>query len=44
VVELRAGAADIKVIPGPSCRWCPALPDCDEGRRHLDDEADAGGW
>jgi hypothetical protein len=21
--------------PGPSCRWCPALPDCAEGRAHL---------
>lgn len=42
VLELRAGAADIKVIPGPSCRWCPALPDCDEGRRHLEDDAESG--
>ena len=43
VVELRAGTDDVKIIPGPTCRWCPALPDCDEGLRHLDDEGDATG-
>jgi hypothetical protein len=42
IVELRGGAGDIEVIPGPSCRWCPALPDCDEGRRHLDERAETG--
>jgi hypothetical protein len=43
VVELRAGADDVKVIPSPVCRWCPALDGCDEGRRHLDDAADSVG-
>ena len=43
IVELRAGTDDVKVIPGPACRWCPALPDCDEGRRHQADDVDAGG-
>lgn len=27
--------------PGPSCRWCPVLDGCDEGRSHLDQDAGA---
>lgn len=27
---------------GPSCRWCPALPRCDQGRAHLSGVDDNG--
>ncbi|MCY4069177.1 MAG: PD-(D/E)XK nuclease family protein [Acidimicrobiaceae bacterium] len=27
--------------PGPACRWCPLLHDCETGAKHLDDDADS---
>lgn len=35
VVELRYEGRPATVSPGPFCRWCPVLPDCPEGTRHL---------
>ncbi len=35
IVALRTGQRTPGVLPGPACRWCPALDDCDEGRSHL---------
>ncbi len=29
---------------GPSCRWCPLLADCQEGRRWLDERDDTPAW
>ncbi|MCU1361620.1 MAG: hypothetical protein JWN99_2909 [Ilumatobacteraceae bacterium] len=38
VIERRAP----KKTTGSSCRWCPALPNCDEGRAHLSGVDDIG--
>jgi len=38
--ELNGGREPV-LRPGPPCRWCPALPTCDTGRRHLGDDPDA---
>lgn len=44
VVELRAKTRDARVVPGPSCRWCPARPDCEEGRRYLESDESGDDW
>ena len=41
-VELRAGTDDLRVVPGPACRWCSALAECEEGKHHLDEVAETG--
>ena len=33
---------DPGVAPGPSCRWCPVQPDCDEGTAYLEDSPEGG--
>ncbi len=38
IIDLRNAERQPATAPGPLCRWCPALEDCDEGRRHLDDD------
>lgn len=38
VVELRSAMREPAVAPGPLCRWCPVLDECDEGKRHTDDD------
>jgi hypothetical protein len=37
--ELKGGREPV-LRPGPPCRWCPALPTCETGRRHLGDTDD----
>ncbi|RMH85156.1 MAG: hypothetical protein D6683_01340 [Actinomyces sp.] len=37
MVALRSGQRVPTTRPGPACRWCVALDDCDDGRRHLAD-------
>ncbi|MFQ5558752.1 MAG: hypothetical protein ACE5GB_14755, partial [Acidimicrobiales bacterium] len=49
VLNLKAGGRPPRVTPGPPCRWCPALGDCTEGRRHLEGDdrvvdGDGAGW
>ena len=44
IVELLAGERDAGLLPGPACRWCPVLHDCDTGRRHLETADDDAGW
>ncbi len=43
VAHGRAEPADAGVAKrtGPACRWCPALPDCAEGTRHLHEDREA---
>ncbi|MEZ5167054.1 MAG: PD-(D/E)XK nuclease family protein [Acidimicrobiales bacterium] len=43
VLELSTGSRPPNVVPGPACRWCVALGDCEEGRRHLADDTDDDG-
>lgn len=38
IVELRNTAREPQTAPGPSCRWCPVLDECEAGRRHLEDD------
>jgi hypothetical protein len=35
LVALRHRLREPVYKPGPACRWCVALPECDPGRRHL---------
>jgi hypothetical protein len=44
MVDLETEARAPRLAPGPACRWCPVLDDCDDGRRHLHDEADVDEW
>ena len=44
LVELRADKREPRLAPGPVCRWCPVLHDCDTGRRHLDAADEDSGW
>lgn len=44
MLVLATGQRDPTVAPGPACRWCPVLPECDEGRRHLRDDDDDPDW
>ncbi len=41
LVGLAHGTVEPRLRPGPPCRWCVVLPDCDAGRAHLD-EHDSG--
>ncbi len=38
MVELANDQREPKLVTGPSCRWCPALHDCDSGKSSLEDE------
>lgn len=42
IIGLRRGGREPSVSPGPACRWCPVLSDCDTGRGYLDED-DSGG-
>jgi len=44
LVELRHGLRPPVHKPGPACRWCPALADCEPGRRHLAARDEDDGW
>ncbi|MGH9185276.1 MAG: PD-(D/E)XK nuclease family protein [Acidimicrobiales bacterium] len=35
MVALRHGGAQPVLRPGPACRWCPKLAECETGRSHL---------
>ena len=41
-VELVTGTRKPGVAPGPSCRWCPVQPDCDEGTAYLEGSPEGG--
>lgn len=43
-VQLKLGAAEPVLRPGPICRWCTLLETCDTGRRHLDARDADDGW
>ncbi len=36
LVRLTHGTVEPTLRPGPACRWCIRLPDCEAGRAHLD--------
>jgi hypothetical protein len=38
MVELRQHDRAPSKLPGPPCRWCQILDDCDEGRSHLEED------
>jgi len=38
IIELRNGDREPATAPGPLCRFCPALDDCDTGQQHLADD------
>ena len=40
LVGLAHGTVEPRLRPGPACRWCVALADCETGRAHLDDHDD----
>lgn len=40
MVELATAARPATRVPSWGCRWCPALDDCDTGRRHLGRDGD----
>jgi len=42
-VALRYEGHEPVLRPGAPCRWCPKRTDCDVGRRHLEERADADG-
>ena len=46
MVALANGVRAPVKVTGPSCRWCPVLADCDEGRSALSliDAADSDDW
>ncbi|MCB1258793.1 MAG: PD-(D/E)XK nuclease family protein [Acidimicrobiales bacterium] len=37
---LRHGGAEPSRRPGPACRWCPLLDECEQGQAHHRDDAD----
>lgn len=39
IIALRAGDREPATAPGPLCRFCPVLEDCDAGQRHLEDDS-----
>lgn len=39
LVGLAHGTVEPVLRPGPACRWCVALADCDAGRTHLADSS-----
>ena len=44
MVELLGEERDAALAPGPSCRWCPVLHECDTGLRHLEQADEDAGW
>ena len=44
IVELTTAAREPDRRPSWGCRWCPALEDCEPGRRHLDPDGDVEDW
>ena len=47
ILDARRRDREPTTAPGPPCRWCVALPDCDVGSRYLsdgDDTAGGDGW
>lgn len=40
MLVLATGQRDPDTAPGPACRWCPVLKECDDGQRHLRTEDD----
>lgn len=44
IVELLASEREPNLVPGPICRWCPVLDDCEAGRRHLDEDIEDSDW
>jgi hypothetical protein len=42
LIELTVEGREPVLRPGPPCRWCPLLADCDEGRAHLAREDEFG--
>lgn len=44
IIELKYETREAKTLTGPACRWCPALPNCQEGQTHLSsaDDEDLG--
>ena len=44
ILLLVGGRRDASTAPGPACRWCPVLTECDDGQRHLRDDKDDDGW
>ena len=47
ILDTRRRDREPRTTPGPSCRWCVALHDCEAGRRFLADGEETGlgnGW
>ncbi|MDG2027766.1 MAG: PD-(D/E)XK nuclease family protein [Acidimicrobiales bacterium] len=44
ILMLTSGQRDATTAPGPACRWCTALPDCEDGQRHLSEDEDDDSW
>ncbi len=47
ILDVRRRDRDPTTSPGPTCRWCIALDDCEVGRRYLSDgdgAASGDGW
>jgi len=39
ITTLRHGEREPATAPGPLCRFCPVLEDCDDGQRHTEDDS-----
>ena len=47
IIDTRKREREPRTAPGPACRWCVALHDCETGRRYLEDGDETGlgdGW
>lgn len=44
MLMLATGQRDATTAPGPACRWCPLLDECDDGQRHLREDDEANDW
>ena len=47
ILDTRKREREPKTAPGPACRWCIALHECETGRRFLEDGDETGlsdGW
>lgn len=48
IVELERGGREASKRPGPQCRWCPLLEECEEGTTYLarrdDPDAEIEAW
>ena len=47
ILDTRKREREPRTAPGPACRWCIALHQCETGRRFLDDGDETGlgdGW